>query len=177
MRRRLLLLAAVATVAAGVSLPVAGAAAPEQVVITIEETFHAPPAVPTVTGDITAMGGVFGAQTMGTLASVDFKPVGFPGVGEKYPFRDHLFVYKALDEYTFAGGTFRIAFEASCNLTSYNPITGDSISSCAGNWRVNGGTGAYDGLKGNGRFTEIQELDYEGAGTGFITLIGAMQLR
>jgi len=36
----------------------------------------------------------------------------------KFPFHDHLFVYTAMDEYTFSGGTFRINFEASCILTS-----------------------------------------------------------
>lgn len=176
MKRRLLLIVALATAAMAVCLPAANAAPPQQVVITIAETFHAPPAVPAVTGDITAMGGAFGAQTTGTLASLDFKPVGWPGVGEPYPFRNHFFVYTALDEYTFAAGSFSVSFEARCNLTSFNPLTGDSISSCTGNWRVNGGTGAYEGLKGSGAFTEIQFLDYQQAGTGFITLVGKMQI-
>lgn len=46
--------------------------------------------------------------------------------------------------------------------------TGDTVAACAGNWQVNGGTGSYGRLKGTGTFTETQELDYSGAGSGTI---------
>jgi hypothetical protein len=157
MKRRLLLLFAVASIAAFASAPLAVATPPEAVTITIDETFHS--SAPFVTGDITAAGGVFGAQTTGTLASVAFKPVGW---AVKLPLRDHLFVYTATDEYTFSGGTFRINFEASCILTSIDFDTGDTIGACSGNWRVNGGTGDYTRLKGTGTFSETQDLNYLG---------------
>lgn len=169
MKRRLLLLLAVASVAAVGSAPLAGATPPEGVTITIDEVFHA--SAPFVTGDITAGGGVFGTETTGTLASVSFKPVGW---AVKLPLRDHLFVYTATDEYTFTGGTFRINFEASCTLTSIDFDTGDTVGACSGNWRVNGGTGDYIRLKGTGTFTEIQNLNFQGVGTGSITLVGTM---
>ena len=170
MRRRLLLLAAVALGATALSLPAAQATPPQAVTITIDETFYAPPTTPAVTGEITASGGVFGTQTEGTLASVAFKPVGFPGRGEPFPFRDHVFVYTATDQYTFPGGTFRIGFEASCNLDLA------FVAHCEGNWQVNGGTGDYSTLKGTGTFTETQIIDDTGAGTGFITLTGVMHV-
>jgi hypothetical protein len=132
--------------------------------------------VPGVTGDVTASGGVFGAQATGTLASVAFKPVGFPGRGVTPPFPDHLFVYTATDMYTFGAGTFLIRFEASCNIVSFDFETGASVGACAGNWRVNGGTGAYSRLKGTGTFTEIQELDATGAGSGSVDLTGRMHI-
>ena len=169
MKRRLLLLLAIGTIAVFASAPLAGATQPEGVTITIDETFHA--TAPFVTGDITATGGVFGAQTTGTLASVDFKPVGW---AVKLPLHDHLFVYTATDEYTFSGGTFRIDFGASCTLVDIDFETGDTVGSCAGNWRVNGGTGSYSRLKGTGTFTETQELNAFLVGTGFITLVGTM---
>jgi hypothetical protein len=169
MKRRLLLLFAVASIAAFASAPLAVATPPEGVTITIDETFHS--SAPFVTGDITAAGGGFGGQTTGTLASVAFKPVGW---AVKFPFHDHLFVYTAMDEYTFSGGTFRINFEASCILTSIDFDTGDTVGACSGNWRVNGGTGDYTRLKGTGTFTETQNLNYLGVGTGSITLVGTM---
>ena len=95
-------------------------------------------------------------------------------MGGEVPFHDHLFVYTAMDEYTFSGGTFRINFEASCILTSIDFDTGDTVGACSGNWRVNGGTGDYTRLKGTGTFTETQNLNYLGVGTGSITLVGAM---
>jgi len=168
-----LLIVAIGCAAAVLSWP-AAATPPEGVTITIDETFYAPPAVPAVTGNITASGGVFGAETKGTLASVAFKPVGWPGRGVQYPFHDHLFVYTATDRYTFAAGTFQIDFEASCNLASIDFETGASVASCSGNWRVNGGTGSYARLKGTGTFAETQNLDFTGAGTGSITLTGTM---
>jgi hypothetical protein len=171
MKRRLLLLLAVATTAAFASAPLAGATPPEGVTITIDETFHA--SAPFVTGDITAEGGIFGAETTGTLASVAFKPVGW---AVKLPLHDHLFVYTATDEYTFSGGTFRISFEASCTLTSIDFETGDTVGACSGNWKVNGGTGDYSRLKGTGTFTETQNLNYLGVGTGSITLLGTMHV-
>jgi hypothetical protein len=169
MRRRLLLLLAVASIAAFASVPLAGATPPEGVTITIDEIFHAN--APFVTGDITAGGGVFGEETTGALASVAFKPVGW---AVKLPLHDHLFVYRATDEYTFSGGTFLIDFEASCTLTSIDFETGDTVAACSGNWRVNGGTGDYSRLKGTGTFTEAQNLNYVGVGTGSITLLGTM---
>ena len=169
MKRRLLSLFAVASVAAFASAPLAGGTPPRGVTITIDETFHA--SAPFVTGDITAAGGVFGAQTTGTLASVGFKPVGW---AVKFPLHDHLFVYTATDEYTFSGGTFRINFEASCTLTSIDFDTGDTVGACSGNWQVNGGTGDYRRLKGTGTFTETQNLNSQSVGTGSITLLGTM---
>lgn len=171
MNRRLLLLLAFASIAAFASAPLAGATAPQGVTITIDEAFHA--SAPFVTGDITASGGVFGEETTGTLASVDFKPVGW---AVKLPLRDHLFVYTATDEYTFSGGTFLINFEASCILTSIDFETGDTVGACAGNWRVNGGTGDYSRLKGTGTFTETQNLNNLSVGTGSITLVGTMHI-
>lgn len=170
MRHRLLLLAAVTLGVAALTLPTAQATPPQAVTITIDETFYAPPTTPAVTGDITATGGIFGTQTDGTLASVSFKPVGFPGRGEQFPFQDHLFVYTATDRYTFSGGTFLVNFEASCNLD----LT--FVAHCTGNWQVNRGTGAYGNLKGTGTFTETQILDETQAGTGFITLTGVMHI-
>jgi hypothetical protein len=41
---------------------------------------------------------------------------------------------------------------------------------------VNGGTGDYGRLRGRGTFTETQELDATGAGTGFVTLTGKMHI-
>jgi len=169
MKRRLLLLCAVASIAAFASAPLAVATPPEGVTIMIDETFHS--SAPFVTGDITAGGGVFGAHTTGTLASVAFKPVGW---AVKFPLHDHLFVYSATDEYTFSGGTFRINFEGSCTLTSIDFDTGDTVGACSGNWGVNGGTGDYRRLKGTGTFTETQSLNYQGVGSGSITLVGTM---
>jgi hypothetical protein len=171
MKRRLLLLVAVASLAMAGSAQLGGATPPQDVTITIAETFHT--TAPFVTGDITAAGGVFGAGTTGTLASVGFKPVAF---AVKFPPRDHLFVYTAEDEYTLAGGSFRIEFEASCNLVSIDFENGQTVADCAGNWQVNGGTGIYSRLKGTGTFTETQELDLSFAGTGSITLVGKMHI-
>jgi hypothetical protein len=171
MIRRLLLLLAATALATAASVPLAGATPPQDVTITIDETFHA--TAPFVTGDITATGGVFGGQTIGALQSVDFKPVGSTPL---FPQRDHFFVYTAQDQYTFAGGTFLIDFEASCNVVSVDFETGQAVMACVGNWRVNGGTGSYSRLKGTGTFTEIQELDFSFVGTGYITLVGTMHV-
>jgi hypothetical protein len=171
MRRRVLLLGAIASLATAGSAPLAGATPPQGVTITIAETFHT--TAPFVTGDITASGGVFGSGTTGTLASLGFKPVAF---AVKFPPRDHLFVYTAEDEYTFAGGTFRIDFEASCNLVSIDFETEQTVANCSGSWQVNGGTGSYSRLKGTGTFTETQELNFSQAGTGSITLVGKMHV-
>jgi hypothetical protein len=170
MKRRLLLLLAVAGIAALAPLSLARATPPQGVTITFDETFHA--TAPFVTGDITAGGGVFGEETTGTMASVSFKPVGW---AVRFPLHDHLFVYTATDEYTFSGGTFLITFQASCTLTSIDFETGDTVGACSGNWRVNGGTGDYSRLKGTGTFTETQTLNYLSVGTGSITLLGTMQ--
>ena len=171
MKRRVVLMSAVAALATAGAAPSAQATPPQDVTITIAETFHA--TAPFVTGDITAAGDVFGGTAAGTLQSVAFKPVGFP---VKFPAQDHVFVYTAEDEYTFAGGTFRIHFEASCNLMSIDFETGRLVFGCAGNWQVNGGTGTYSRLKGTGTFTETQELDFSFVGTGSITLVGKMHV-
>jgi hypothetical protein len=124
-----------------------------------------------VSGDIVATGSVFGAGALGELQSVAFKPVGWS------PSPDHLFVYTATDQYTFGGGTFRIHFEASCRVVSFDEVEEDVTQACAGNWRVNGGTGEYGRLKGTGTFTETQDLSSSlGVGTGLITLVGNMHV-
>jgi hypothetical protein len=171
MKRKVLFLVAVASVASLGFASSGGATAPEDVTITIAETFHT--SAPFVTGAITATDGVFGAGTSGTLASVGFKPV---GNAVKFPPQDHVFVYTAEDHYTFPDGTFNITFEASCNFVSFDEQTGHFVNACAGNWQVNGGTGSYSRLKGTGTFTETQELDFSFAGTGFITLVGGMHV-
>jgi hypothetical protein len=171
MKRRLLLLFAVAAIAALAPLPLARATPPQGVTITFDENFHA--TAPFVTGDITAGGGVFGEETTGTMASVSFKPVGW---AVRFPLHDHLFVYTATDEYAFSGGAFLITFQASCTLTSIDFETGDTVGACSGNWRVNGGTGDYSRLKGTGTFTETQNLNYLSVGTGSITVLGTMHI-
>ena len=173
MRLRLLpvVLVAVALTAMVATVPLAGATQPQAVTIAIAETFNTTP--PFVTGDITATGGVFGDETTGTLASVAFKPVGW---AVTLPPQDHLFVYTATDRYTFGSGSFLIDFEASCNVVSVDFESGDLVLGCAGNWQVNGGAGGYARLKGTGTFTETQELDDLGEGTGAITLTGAMHI-
>jgi hypothetical protein len=168
---KVLLLVAVASVASLGFVPSSGATPPQDVTITIAETFHT--TAPFVTGDITATGGIFGAQATGALQSVGFDPHGF---AVKFPPQDHVFVYTAEDHYTFAGGTFNINFQASCNIVSFDEQTGDFVNLCAGNWQVNGGTGSYSRLKGAGTFIETQELDFQFAGTGFITLVGGMHV-
>src|SRR5216117_1107907 len=85
MKRRLLLLFAVASIAAFASSPLAVATPPQGVTITIDETSHS--SAPFVTGDSTAAGSVFGATTTGTLGTAAFKPVGW---AVKFPFDDHL---------------------------------------------------------------------------------------
>ncbi|HZD86710.1 MAG TPA: hypothetical protein VE088_01730 [Gaiellaceae bacterium] len=162
--------------AALVSVQAAPATPPQPVTITIDETFYAYPTTPSVTGDITAWGGIFGAQTKGTLASVDFRWFGFPGRGKPFPFQDHLFVYTAHDRYTFPGGTFLIGFEAKCNLDPAFAVVSPFHYQCAGNWQVNGGTGDYATVRGTGTFAETQTLDETSAGTGFITLTGGMHI-
>ncbi len=172
MKQRLLLLTAVALAvlaASAASAPLAGATPPQPVTITIDETFHAPPEVPAVTGSISASGGVFGELTMASLASVAFRPVGF-----SFTSPDHIFVYTATDLYTVEDGSFSVTFEASCKLLAFDPETGAVELACAGNWQVNGGTERYTRLKGTGTFTERQDLDGTLAGTGTITLTGTM---
>jgi hypothetical protein len=60
---------------------------------------------------------------------------------------------------TFSGGTFLINFEVSCTLMSIDFETGDTVGACAGNWRVNGGSGDHSRLKATGIFTLIQSLN------------------
>jgi hypothetical protein len=165
--RRLIAVSAVALALAVAAVPVAAATPPQGVTITIAETFNAED--PFVTGDITATGGVFGTGASGELQSVAFKPVGWS------PSPDHVFVYRATDRYTFGGGTFLINFEASCKVVGFDEVEQEVTLACAGNWRVNGGTGEYGRLKGTGTFIETQQL-IEGVGTGFITLVGKMHV-
>jgi len=169
--RKLLLLPALALAAAMLVVAPAAANPPQDITISIAEVFHAT-GPPFVTGDVTASGGVFGQSTAGSLQSVSFKPVGFP---HTFPPRDHIFEYTAVDQYTFSGGTFLITFQASCNVVGFDPDTGHVFNACAGNWRVNGGTGDYLLLKGTGKFTEQQAFDSQGAGTGTVTEVGQMQ--
>lgn len=166
--RRLLLLAATALTATMVFVAPAAAAPPQDVTISIAEVFHAT-GPPFVTGDVTASGGVFGEATTGSLESQSFSPVGFP---HTFP-PPHLFEYTAVDQYTFAGGSFLITFQASCTLAGFDPA-GHVFVDCAGNWRVNGGTGDYALLRGTGKFTEQQVLDDQGAGTGTVSETGIM---
>jgi hypothetical protein len=167
--RRLIATSAVALALAVAQVPIAAATSPQAVTITIDETFNAE--YPFVTGDIAATGGVFGTGASGELQSVAFKPMGWS------PSPDHIFVYTATDQYTFARGTFLINFEASCKVVAFDEVEQVATFACAGNWQVNGGTGEYGRLKGTGTFTETQELDpYTSVGTGFITLVGNMHV-
>jgi hypothetical protein len=61
-----------------------------------------------------------------------------------------------------------------CTLPSIDFDTGDTVGACSGNWLVNGGTADYLRLRGTGTFTETQNLNYQGVGTGSITLVGTM---
>jgi hypothetical protein len=172
--RRLLLLVVIASTATTVLVAPAAAAPPQGITISIAEVFHAT-GPPFVTGTVTAAGGVFGQDTIGSLESQSFSPVGFDRSHNVPP--PHLFEYKAVDQYTFDGGSFLITFQASCSFLSFNPVTNEVTVACAGNWRVNGGTGTYALLKGTGTFTEQQVLDATGtgAGTGTVTEVGMMQ--
>jgi hypothetical protein len=170
MMRRLLLLAALSLATTMLFVAPAAAAPPQDVTISIAEVFHAT-GPPFVTGDVTASGGVFGAATTGSLESVSFSPVGSP----RGPFPPpHFFVYTAVDHYTFAGGSFLITFQASCKFAGFDPVTNLVSVACAGNWRVNGGTGDYALLKGTGTFTELQQLADDLSGTGTVTEVGMM---
>ena len=166
---RLLLMGVMALAATILCAAPAAASPPQDVTISIAETFHAT-GPPFVTGTVTASGGVFGQATTGLLESQSFSPVGFP---HNFP-PPHLFVYTAVDQYTFGGGSFLITFQASCQLVSFDD-SGGAVVACAGNWRVNGGTGDYTRLKGTGKFTEQQVFDGTGAGTGTVTEVGMMQ--
>jgi hypothetical protein len=170
--RRLLLLAAAALTTTMLFVAPAAATPPQNVTISIAEVFHTN-GPPNVTGDVTASGGVFGQATTGSLESVSFTPVGFPHTSPP----PHLFEYTAVDHYTFAGGSFLITFQASCRLVSFDFVTGDVSVACAGNWRVNGGIGDYLLLRGNGTFTELQQFDNTGAGTGIVNELGMMNIR
>ncbi len=170
--RRLLLLAAAALATAMLFVAPAAATPPQNVTISIAEVFHTN-GPPNVTGVVTASGGVFGQATTGLLESVSFSPAGFP---HTFP-PPHLFEYTAVDHYTFSGGSFLITFQANCSLVSFDPVTGDVSVACAGNWRVNGGTGDYLLLRGNGTFTESQQFDDTGAGTGTVNEVGMMNVR
>jgi hypothetical protein len=170
--RRLLLLAAAALTTTMLFAAPAAATVPQDVTISIAEVFHTN-GPPNVTGDVTASGGVFGAITIGSLESVSFNPVGSPHA----PSLPHVFEYTAVDHYTFGGGSFLITFQASCRFVSFDPVTGVVSVACAGNWRVNGGTGDYVLLRGTGTFTELQQFDGTGAGTGTVNEVGMMNIR
>ena len=170
--RKLLLLAALMVATTIVLVSPAAATPPANITISIAEVFHTN-GPPNVTGDVTASGGVFAQTTTGSLESVSFSPVGFP---HTFP-PPHIFEYTAVDHYTFAGGSFLITFQASCRLVSFDPVTGVVSVACVGNWRVNGGTGDYLSLRGNGTFTELQQFDNTGAGTGTVNEVGMMNVR
>jgi hypothetical protein len=174
MMRRLLLLFWVALALVAAPVPLAAASPPQDVEITIDETYHASP--PFVTGVLTAVGGVFGAGATGTLESIDWMPVGWAVRMPVHPLKHHVYVYTATDQYTFPGGTFLIDFEGSCIFTSFDPETGAHTAVCDGNWQVNGGTGDYARLKGVGTWIETQDLDWQAAGPGLITLLGTMHI-
>jgi len=168
--RRLLLLATVTIATGMVFVAPAAAAPPQNVTISISEVFHAS-GPPFVTGNVTASGGVFGAATTGSLESVSFRPVGSP----RGPFPPpHFFEYTAVDHYTFDGGSFLITFQAACKFADFDPVTNQVSVACAGNWRVNGGTGDYALLKGTGKFTELQQLADDLSGTGSVTEVWTM---
>jgi len=167
--RRLLPLAVIALTATMLFVAPAAATPPQSVNISIAEVFHTN-GPPNVTGDVTASGGIFGDSTTGSLQSVSFSPVGSP---HTFP-PPHVFEYTAVDQYTFSGGSFLITFQASCHLVAFDPATGQVSVACYGNWRVNGGTGDYALLRGNGTFTELQQFDNTGAGTGTVNEVGTM---
>jgi len=173
MRRLLILVVLVLAIATLAFAASAAASPPQSVTISIAEVFH-PNGPPNVTGAVTASGGVFGQGTIGSLESQSFMPVGFDRSHNFPP--PHLFQYTAVDQYTFAGGSFLITFQARCDFAGYDPATNHFFLACSGNWRVNGGTGAYVLLKGTGTFTEQQDYDNNtGAGIGTVTEVGLMQ--
>src|SRR5215470_967162 len=114
--RRLLLLTGLALATTIVFAAPGAAGTPQNVTISIAEVFH-PDGPPNVTGVVTASGGVFGQATTGSLESQSFTPVGFAR-GHNFP-PPHLFEYTAVDEYTFAGGSFLITFQASCDFAGF----------------------------------------------------------
>lgn len=140
---------------------------PDAVSMTIVETFN-----PTV-GTFTASGGVFGDGTTGTSAGEWFKFDSF-----SFTSYDHFIVFKAGNLITTADGSFEIVFEASCQFITFDPDTGDATAICSGNWQINGGTGAYDGLQGTGSWNEPEATNvYENTGGGTNTLTGRVHLR
>ena len=172
--RRLLLLAAMSLATTMLFVAPAAATPPQDVTITISEVF---PTNGPCTGAITASGGVFGPSTTGSMECQSFSPVSASwALPTAAP--PHLFVYTAVDQYTFAGGSFLITFQATCTIVAADPFPGPQTIACDGNWRVNGGTGDYVVLKGTGTFTELQEIDdpVVFSGTGTVTEVGKMHI-
>lgn len=171
---RLLLLVAMSLATTILFVAPAAATPPQDVTITLAVDFNANAPC---TADITASGGVFGQSTTGTMECQSFSPVAAAwALPTAAP--PHLFKYTAVDRYTFAGGSFLITFQATCTLTAVDPVTGHQSLVCAGNWRVNGGTGDYLLLRGTGTFIELQEIDDPVAfsGTGTFTGVGKMHI-
>jgi hypothetical protein len=171
---RLLLVAAMSLATTMLFVAPAAATPPQDVTITIAEVF---PTGGPCTGDITASGGVFGQSTTGSMECQSFSPVAASwALPTAAP--PHLFKYTAVDEYTFAGGSFLITFQATCTLVAVDAVSGHQTIACDGNWRVNGGTGDYATLKGTGTFAEIQEIDDPVlfSGTGTVTEVGKMHI-
>jgi hypothetical protein len=158
------------TTAAFFALAAAAAPAsesPDAVSMTIVETFN-----PTV-GTFTASGGIFGAGTTGTSTGEWFKFESFSSTSS-----DHFIVFKAANLVTTADGSFSIVFEASCRFTTFDPATGDATAVCSGNWQINGGSGAYTRLQGDGTWTEPEATNvYSNTGGGTNSLTGRIHLR
>jgi hypothetical protein len=166
MSKKILVLLA-ATAAFATLTPVATATPPEAVSMTIVETFN-----PTI-GTFAASGGIFGSQTTGTSTGVYFRV-------DSFSFRspDHFIVFSAANLVTTGAGSFTIVFEASCQFDTFDPATGDGTAVCAGNWLVNGGTGAYEQLQGTGTFAEPETTNvYNNTGGGTNTLVGRLHVR
>ena len=113
---------------------------------------------------------MFGPGTTGTSSGEFFKLNSF-----SLNSHDHFVVFSAANLITTDGGSFSIVFEASCQLQTFDPATGEGTAVCAGNWQVNGGTGAYSRLQGTGTFTDPEVTNlYTNAGGGTNTLIGRL---
>jgi hypothetical protein len=158
--------AALALAALAAATEPARAAPPDAVSMTIVETFN-----PTI-GTFTATGGVFGDGTTGTSTGEWFKFDSF-----SFTSNDHFIVFKAGNLITTADGSFEIVYEASCQLITFDPETGGATAICSGNWQIDGGTGAYDGLQGTGTWSEPETTNvYDNTGGGTDTLTGRVHL-
>jgi hypothetical protein len=163
------IIAAAAVVAVfAVAAPAASASGPPDAVsMTIVETFN-----PTV-GTFMASGGVFGDGTTGTSTGEWFKFDSFSLTSH-----DHFIVFKAGNLIVTADGSFEIVFDGSCQFITFDPETGDATAICSGNWQINGGTGAYDGLQGTGSWNEPEATNvYFNTGGGTDTLTGRLHVR